>query len=221
MVSRNVSPILTKLLLVEGNDDKRFFEALTRHLGETGITVEIYGGKVNLGNRLVNLAGRLNTLVDPSIGIVRDADESAASAFDSVIGSLRRAGLPTPNEPATPTEGDGLRVSVLILPPNESTGELEDVCLGSIEGTPDLECVESYLACIRNAGPPIADNRRAKAKIHAYLAGGPLPQFFTGASHESTGRRQPGLRLGEAADSRVWNWSSPAFAPLIGFVRNL
>ena len=221
MVSRNVSPFLTKLLLVEGNDDKRFFEALSRHLGETGITVEIYGGKPNLGNRLVNLVGRLNTLIDPSIGIVRDADESAASAFESVISSLRRAGLPTPDAPAVPIERDGLRISVLILPPEDDTGELENVCLSSIEGTPDLECVESYLTCISNAGPPIADNRLAKAKIHAYLAGCPTPLFFTGEPNESTGRRQPGLRLGEAADRRVWDWSSPAFAPLIGFLRNL
>ena len=221
MVSENVFQISMKLLLVEGNDDKRFFESLTRHLGETGITVEIYGGKPNLGNRLVNLAGRLNALVNPSVGIVRDADGSSASAFDSVIGSLQRAGLPTPDAPITPVEQDDLQISVLILPPEDDTGELEDVCLSSIEGTPDLECVESYLACISNAGPPIADNRIAKAKIHAYLAGGPLPQFSTGDPNESTGRRQPGLRLGEAADRRVWDWTSPAFAPLISFLRNL
>lgn len=221
MTVHDVPSTSMKLLLVEGNDDKRFFEALMQYLGETETSVEIYGGKQNLGNRLVNLVGRLSVFTDVSIGIVRDADTSSQSAFDSVVGSLRRANLPAPDEPVTPVEQDGTRVSVLILPPDEDTGELEDVCLRSIEGMPEMQCVESYLACISNAGPPIADNRLAKAKIHAYLASGPLPQFFTGAPNESTARRQPGLRLSEASEARVWDWTSPAFAPLIGFLRSL
>ena len=210
-----------KLLLVEGDADRRLFGAMSRHLTINGIEISSYNGKSNLRNDLAERVRSPDFQALTSLGIVRDADTSSQSAFDSVVGSLRSVELPRPNVPIIPVEQDGLRVSVLILPPNESAGELEDVCLSSIEGTPDLECVESYLACISNAGPPIADNRLAKAKIHAYLASGPLPQFFTGAPHESTGRRQPGLLLGEAADSRVWNWLSPAFAPLIGFLRNL
>ena len=194
---------------------------MSEHLAINDIEIDSYNGKPNLRNDLAERVRNPDFQTVTSLGIVRDADENSQSAFESVISSLRRAGLPTPDERATPTEQDGLRISVLILPPEDDTGELENVCLSSIEGTPDLECVESYLTCISNAGTPIADNRLAKAKIHAYLAGCPTPLFFTGEPNESTGRRQPGLRLGEAADRRVWDWSSPAFAPLIGFLRNL
>lgn len=217
MTSSHVYPTSTRLLLVEGNDDKRFFETLARHLGETGITVEIYGGKPNLGNRLVNLAGRLNALIDPSIGIVRDADESSRSAFDSVVGSLRRAGLPTPAEPVTPTERDGLRISVLILPPDDERGELENVCLSSIEGTPDLQCVESYFDCLSRVEPLISATHLAKARLHSYLAAGPIHTTDDG----KTTRRQPALRLGEAAEAGVWDWSSSVFDPLKAFLRSL
>ncbi len=182
MTIPNTPPIPRKLLLVEGNDDKRFFEALMQHLGETDIAVEIYGGKQNLGNRLVNVAGRLNTFTDPHIGIVRDADGSSHSAFDSVAGSLRRARLPTPDEPMTPVEQNGLRISVLILPPDEDMGELENVCLSSIEDTPDMRCVGSYFDCLGNAGLPIATNQIAKARLHSYLAAGPVRATQNGES---------------------------------------
>ena len=221
MSSPTLGPAQRKMLLVEGNDDRRLFGAMSEHLEINDIEISSYNGKPNLRNDLAERVRSPDFQTVTSLGIVRDADNSSQSAFDSVVSSLRRAGLPTPDAPVAPVERDGVQVSVLILPPEDDNGELEDVCLSSIEGTPDLECVEGYLACISNAGPPIADNRLTKAKIHAYLAGCPTPLFFTGEPNESTGRRQPGLRLGEAADSRVWNWSSPAFAPLIGFLQNL
>ena len=188
-----------------------------RHLGETAVAVEIYGGKENLGNRLVNLSGRLNSLAAASVGIVRDADESAQSAFDSVIGSLRRVNLPTPDAPNTPTDRDGLRVSVLILPPDREQGELENVCLNSIESTADLQCVETYFDCLSKVEPLISANHLAKARLHSYLAAGPV--YATQRSESA--RRRPGLRLGEAAEAGVWDWSSPAFDRVVEFLRNL
>ncbi len=199
MTDRDALSTPMKFLLVEGNDDKRFFEAFMRHLGETAVAVEIYGGKENLGNRLVNLSGRLNSLAAASVGIVRDADESAQSAFDSVIGSLRRVNLPTPDAPNTPTDRDGLRVSVLILPPDREQGELENVCLRSIESAADLQCVETYFDCLSKVEPLISANHLAKARLHSYLAAGPV---YATQGSESV-RRRPGLRLGEAAEAGV------------------
>ena len=217
MTVRDALPTPMKLLLVEGNDDKRFFEALMQHLRETDIAVEIYGGKQNLGNRLVNLVGRLNTFTDPHIGIVRDADDSSHSAFDSVAGSLRRAKLPTSDEPMTPVQQNGLRISVLILPPDKDMGELENVCLSSIEDTPDMRCVGSFFDCLSNIEPEITANQIAKARLHSYLAAGPVRATQNG----EISRRQPGLRLGEAAEAGVWNWSSSAFDLIKDFLRNL
>lgn len=199
-----------KWLLVEGNDDHRFFNAMCRHFGLGGIEIWGYGGKSNLGNELSDLARTPDFQHISSMGIVRDADNNARSAFDSVTGSLRRAGLPIPDAPITPIERDGLRISVLILPPNGGRGELEDVCLDAIADSPDLQCVDDYLHCLNQVNSPMAANRSAKARLHAYLAVKPV---YMG--------RQPALRLGEAADAGVWDWTAPAFQQITDFLRNL
>lgn len=221
MLSQTTESGHGKLLLVEGNDDLRFFNAMCRHLGINIIQVDSYNGKSNLGNDLSERVRNPDFHRFFSLGIVRDADDSSRSAFDSVAGSLRRAKLPIPDGPMTPIERDGKRVSVLILPPDDMQGELEDVCLHSVAGSLAMGCLESYFDCLSRSGPPIADNHLAKAKIHAYLASGPVPLFYTGEPNESSVRRRPGLRLGEAADARVWDWSSPAFALVAGFLRSL
>ena len=123
-----------KLLLVEGTDDRRLFGALAGHLGINGIAIESYNGKPNLGNDLADRVRSPNFRAYSSIGIVRDADDNARSAFDSVIGSLRRANLPTRRSaPVAAATQHGLRVAVLIIPPGEDSGELENLCLRSIE----------------------------------------------------------------------------------------
>ena len=210
-----------KLLLVEGADDRRLFGALAGDLGIDGIVVESYNGKPNLGNDLANRVRSPNFRSYSSIGIVRDADDDARSAFDSVIGSLRRANLPTPSAPNSSATQRNLRIAVLIIPPSERRGELEDMCLHSIEDTAEYACVDAYISCLETIGRPISDNRLAKAKVHTYLAAGPEPRFFAGAPDESSGRRNPGLRVGEAAEARVWNWTSPAFAQVADFLRSL
>jgi hypothetical protein len=78
-----------KLLVGEGVDEVRFFEALLAHLGIRDIQVMEFGGKTRL-------AGFLRTLVAPipgydqliSLAITRDADLDATGAFQSVSASL-------------------------------------------------------------------------------------------------------------------------------------
>ena len=209
--------LATKLLLVEGKDDLRFFRAMSRHLGMTDISVSSYHGKGNLRNDLSDRVRSPGFQAVSSLGIVRDADDSSISAFDSVISSLRRVNLPTPDAPAMPVEWDGLRVSVLIVPPYGSQGELENVCLRSIEGRSEMQCVESYFDCLSDMEPPIAGNHIAKARLLSYLAVGPVR--VTGSGEIS--RRQPGLRLGEAAEAGVWDWSSAAFQQVRDFLIGL
>ena len=209
--------IATKLLLVEGNDDLRFFKALSQAIGIDDVIVGSYNGKPNLRNDLSDRVRSPGFHAVSSLGIVRDADDSSQAAFDSVIGSLRRVNLPTPDAPAMPIEQDGLRVSILILPPDAEQGELENVCLSSIAGTPDLQCVESYFDCLSKVEPSISANHIAKARLHSYLA---IGSVYTTDDGNIT-RRRPALRLGEAAEAGVWDWSSTAFQQIEDFLRNL
>ena len=191
--------------------------AMLGSLGITDVTMSIYNGKANLGNDLSARIRESEFQAVSSLGIVRDADDSSQSAFHSVVGSLQRANLPTPNAPTIPMERDGLRISVLILPPGDDCGELENVCLSSVAGITDMQCVESYFDCLSNVEPSIAANHMAKARLHSYLAIGPV--HTTDDDHIT--RRRPALRLGEAAEAGVWNWSSPAFEKVADFLRNL
>lgn len=192
-------PAQRKLVLVEGNDDLRFFKAMSRHLGINDVLIDAYNGKNNLRNDLSDRVRNPDFQTVSSLGIVRDADNSSQAAFDSVVSSLRRVNLPTPGTPVEPVEQDGLRVSVLIIPPDENTGELENVCLRSIEGSREMECVESYFTCMNDLAPPVAANEIAKARLHSYLSIGPVYTNNDG-SIDRPGRRgrrhtvgQPGL----------------------------
>ena len=209
--------IATKLLLVEGNDDLRFFRAMLGSRGIADVTVSSYNGKANLGNDLSARIRESEFHAVSSLGVVRDADDNSQSAFDSVVGSLQRAKLPTPDAANVPIERNGLRISVLILPPDDDCGELENVCLSSVEGIPDMQCVESYFDCLSNVEPSIAANHMAKARLNSYLAIGPVHTTNDG----SITRRRPALRLGEAAEAGVWDWSSPAFERVADFLRDL
>jgi hypothetical protein len=201
MPERPISVEKPKQLLVEGRDEEGFFGALLKHLDIDDIEVQNYGGKNNF-RRFLNVF-----VISPefdrvqSIGIVRDADDSAASAFQSVQGSLQFVNLPTPGEMLAPA-GDPPRVSVFILPDNTKCGALEDLCLSALEDDPAISCVSEFMQCVRQSAEEVPGNE-AKARVHAFLAS----------------REDPELRLGEAAQRGFLPWRNTAFAQLIGFLR--
>jgi hypothetical protein len=112
------------LLIVEGQDEQFFFEAVLRdHLGLTNIRVMAIGGKTLLTRNLIGLTTDPNFATVVSRAIVRDANEtipgatvpSAAQAMQSVRGSLIHVGLPHPAAHGQFAAGP-LRVGVFIVP---------------------------------------------------------------------------------------------------------
>ena len=192
-----------KHLLVEGRDEELFFDAFIRHLGVGGVQVWNYAGKDNLGNRLGVLVDTEGFDRIVSIGIVRDADTSAASAFQSVQGSLRNAGLSVPNEMLVASEGTP-KIAVFVMPDNSAEGALEDLCLATLEGDPAMPCVADFLQCVNGVVETPPQNV-AKARMHAFLAS----------------REDSELRLGEAAQRGYLPWGNAAFDPLTEFLTNL
>ena len=184
-----------KLLVVEGNDDKRLFNALLRHIGVSGIQVLNAGGKDNIRQTLKVITQSSGFSAVSSIGVVRDADVNAGSALQSVQDALRDANLPAPDKPLS-LAGDDIRVAVLIAPHFKSSGTIEDVCLESVAGDAAMGCVQDYLNCIKDNAVE-QPNSRAKAEAQAFLAS----------------RERPGLRLGEAASAGYWDFEHAAFDP--------
>ena len=203
MQPRNFGLRHSKQLLVEGREEQFFFDAFLRHLGINDVQIQNCGGKDNLRAVLRTVAGSLDFPLVSSIGIVRDADDNAQSALQSVQDSLGNTDLPVPQSFLTPA-GESPTVSVFIMPDNYNNGALEHLCLSAAEQDPAMHCVEEFLACI-HARVPNPPQDSGKSRIHAFLAS----------------RVDPELRLGEAAQRGYIDWTHPAFNDLAQFLRNL
>lgn len=193
----------SSVLVVEGEQDRFFFEAFIRNLSLENIQVLGIGGKTTLSSRLITLAQRSGfSDTVTSLGIVRDADDNPKGAFQSVCSALKAAELSVPRRPLS-TVGSTPRVTVMILPDANSTGMLEDVCLKAVENETAMSCVNEFFECLLQQGLSLPKNA-SKARIQVYLAA-----------------LEAELRLGEAAQKGLWTWSHPAFDEIKAFLRQI
>jgi hypothetical protein len=191
-----------KLLLGEGVDEVRFFDALLKHLKITDIQVQEYGGKNKLGAYLKALVTPVPGFAQVvSLAVTRDADTDATGAFQSVCYALQSAGLPAPAAHGL-NAGVNPEVHAFIMPDGQAPGMLEDLCLASVATDPALPCVDAFFRCVLSAAKR-QPNNKAKASLHAWLASQAIPD----------------KRLGEAAEAGYWPWHDPAFLPLIQFLQ--
>jgi len=183
------------------------------------VQVEHYGGKNTINDPrkgLRALLGRTGFGNVVSIGLTRDTDfvpEAAtaeASAFESVRSTLAAVGLPAPRTIGTPITGNfqnrDIQVNVLLLPGGGVAGMLESLCFEAAGNDPARPCVDEFLACVgKSSGRIHAANMLPKARIHAWLATFP----------------EPDLRLGEAAQKGLIDFSHPIFDQLKAFLGSL
>ena len=195
-----------RLLLVEGKDEVNLFNALMKHCLDAEPTVDVIeaGGKDRFSKNL--RAIQADARSRPSllaIGVVRDADDDAAGAFRSVCDHIRNVGYEPPAvhgefSDATPSIG------VFIVPDGEEPGAIESLCRRSREGDDVSRCVEEYIRCLAEHDAMRSTNDD-KTFAHAYLAA----------------MGDPVARVGEGARQGVWDFGSPAFSDLSGFLRRL
>ncbi len=193
----------SRLLVVEGVDEKLFFESLIGHMKLRDIQVLPVGGKTNLRSNLkaLTLSPGFGDVV--SLAVVRDADKDPIGAFQSVHNALEAVGLPAPASPLSPI-GERPRVTVMILPTENASGALEDLCLQSVTRDPATACVEQYFQCLKKQGLPLPQNL-SKARVQVFLAS----------------RQEAGRRLGEAAQAGYLPWDDKAFEQVRSFLRQL
>jgi hypothetical protein len=191
-----------KVLVVEGYDDEWFLKALIQYERVTGIYVFNTRGKTSLRDELKALSSTPGFDRVTSLGIMRDADNSAATALQSVRGALQNAGLPAPNAVLVPA-GIRPRVTVMLMPDGANPGALEDLCLSAISTHPAMACVQDYFRCLARQGIP-SPTKESKAKAAVYLAA--MPEL---------------KRLGEAAHAGYWPWQANEFNSLKLFLHAL
>ena len=196
-ISRN------KLLLVEGSHEVRLFTRLLQVMQIDDIQVEPVGGQYKFRPNIINLPKLDNFDEVTAIGIVRDADDSFEDTFSSVQGALQEARLPVPNQPMM-LVGNSPQVTVFINPDNNGPGDLERLCITSVQDEPEIECVKLYFECLR----PIQGANHphlSKAQVQVFLAKEP----------------DGDIHMGIAAQRNIWNWDSPAFDEIKNFIRSL
>ena len=195
-----------RLLLVEGKDEVGLFEALIeRCVGDELEVQVIAAGGVNKfpkNIRAIGVAARSRATLC-SIAVVRDADDDARGAFQSVCAHLRNAGYVPPLSHAEFSDA-APSVGVFIVPDGLGRGAMETLCRRSVEGTNAALCVDEYLDCLERHDAMRSRNAD-KSFAHAYLAT----------------MEDPVARVGEGARQGAWNLESPAFAALSCFLRDL
>jgi len=182
-----------------------FVEALLRHLGlESQILILNYRGTADLATYLKTLAATsaFAHLVT-SVGIVRDAENNAATARQAVAHALSAVGLTAARTPP-------IKISVFILPDNNNPGMIETLCMEAVKNEPALAnaytCVEECFAClVRNKVALPSLPVLAKNQAQAYL----------------TTRQDVQLYPGIAAYRNYWPWTNAVFQPLIQFLQAL
>lgn len=207
MASYNPTKIeKAKILFVEGKDEENFFKAL-------GIAADIQiidvGGKDSFKTKFslfYNNSDGLSTVTH--LGFVRDAEQNPACfAFNEICNVLNAKGLPFPQSLTNNiNKSNNPNVGIFIMPDNNKTGMLEDLCLASINKYPIKSSIDNYINDVKmQLGSNVTRLNESKAKIQTYLASKvPLRQ-----------------RLGEGALSGHFNFNDSCFNNIKNFITQL
>ena len=191
-----------KVVVVEGKDEIDFFESLLRYLEITDVEVHEVAGKGNFKRKLPALV-RMHGFSDvEALVVIRDADNDANAAFDSIRNLLIKQDLDPPEQVNQFSQGEP-KIGIFIMPGNSDTGMLEDLCLKTVKNHPAMECVEIFIDCASKLDE--MPKNLTKAKAQAFLAAMP----------------EPGNTTGIGALKGYWDFDSEELTDLKTFVNNL
>lgn len=196
----------SKILVVEGQDDKKVVSAILNYLNiADDFQVVDMGGKDRLSPYLQGLPGATGFHQVETLGIIRDADNSAGAAFQSVCsGLLNTRVLSIPKQPLVIADGKP-RVAIFLWPDCAKPGTLETLCMASVINHPAIICIDDFMSCVQTTSGEPPKNRE-KARVQAFLA-----------SHAKRTYRT----IGDAAQANVWPWNHPVFEPITTFLNAL
>ncbi|MCK4260312.1 MAG: hypothetical protein KAX49_15150 [Halanaerobiales bacterium] len=163
-----------KILAVEGKDEIGFFYGFLEYLKIKDVQVLSVGGKDEFKKKLPALI-RIHNFSDVEmLAVIRDADDLATGAFQSIKNILEKRvsgdTIKVPEKENTFSTGNP-KVGIYIMPGNSEKGMLEDLCLNTVKDHPAMKCVNSFMNCILKLDNP--PNNLAKAKVQAFLAAMP------------------------------------------------
>ena len=165
------------VIVVEGDDEVRFFGEFVKYLGLRYAQIVCAHGKDNLPGFIKALPLAPGFSMVDYLSVIRDADTDRDAAFQSVCGALYSAQLQVPDKLMVPTPTEPKpSVAVLILPGDDLQGMLEDLCLNAVAQDPAMKCVDGYFLCLKENGHVLPANM-AKARAHAFLSSRQKPDL--------------------------------------------
>lgn len=194
-----------RLALVEGKDEVNLLKAMLSRWSIDALQVLDVGGIYSFkGGLEATLAdARTSNVQLSAIGILRDADDDPALAFESISDTLYTLNLPVPQSPGSFVPGSP-SVGVFILPNGASPGAIEELCWRSVSDTAAGRCSIKYVECLRTLDALMSPNE-GKTLVHAYLAA----------------QENPVVSVGVGAQKGYWPLDHSAFAEIKQFLENL
>jgi hypothetical protein len=198
------------LILVEGEDGKYFFWHLLENYEIGSIDVHNYGGVNDLTKYIQALQKLDNYNAVKTILIVRDAENSAISAIQSVNASLKKSGLITEDaEYVSPFEivNQVKRIGIMTFPGIDESGEiietgtLEDLCVKLFKEQAVIKKTDEYISNYQDSGYMFT--RSHKNRLHSALS-------FT--------NEYVGLKIGETAKAHGFDFGSPHLKPFLDVI---
>ncbi len=233
-MNKRIPDGISRVLVVEGNEDKYFFSKWLEHLGRLEeFYFAVCDGKDNIANELVSILSDDNFTNVDHIGIICDNDFSESrkgqQAFEVVLEEIDLANqevknhgppreLPRPEQPRQPF-GKKPAVSVLLLPTDDEDGMLESLVLKAIGQNDVMDCVDAYFHCLDDAGLELKEARESRGRLSVYISGKIMAEEF--ATNDDSRR----WFLTQAVDMKWWHeedmWNKPVFNDAKAFLTQL
>jgi hypothetical protein len=190
----------SRIMAVEGKDEVHFFSCLLNYMGQDDIEVFDVGGTVQFNDKFPALVRRsgFNSKVK-KMAIIRDAEDNAENAFQSIKNILIKENITPPEKPNQFSIGKP-NVGIFIMPGDFENGMLEDLCLRTVKDHPAVKCVDVFIECVSKLENP--PRNIAKSKAQAFLAA--MPDIVSS--------------VGLGAEKRYWDFSSDELKKLKNFL---
>ncbi|OOV36726.1 hypothetical protein BO98_00655 [Candidatus Synechococcus spongiarum LMB bulk10D] len=195
------------LLLVEGKDSCNFFKHLwKKHLKlPDQLQMRSFSNVSELKEVLIGLRSASGFGDIKIMGIIRDAEQSSASAFQSVRESLKRAELPIPDQPEQLSCDGQPAVGIMILPGQDQPGMLETLLCKTFADKPERHCIDTFFKCVQEQCPDSRVSNPDKAHARVFLAT----------------KQKPHPSVGVAARIGYWDLGHEVLEPTRKFLQSL
>lgn len=192
-----------KIIIVEGKDDKYFFDRLLKKLIIKDIQVLYFKGKEEFKNNFVSVPKISGFNNVKKIIVILDADESYQATEDSVKTNINKI-LKASDGPLVFSSSNP-SVAYFIMPNNKDKGMLETLCIASQKKSSAMIQVDRFISEV-DSDVMIKEKpkNKDKAKAQAYLS--IMPEIAYGMAYGIV--------------KNYWDLNHPDFQKLTSFLKS-